>query len=305
MKHKSYIRFWGVRGSHASPMKTHLGVGGNTSCVEVFANGNILIFDAGTGIIPLGQKLVEDGKTRDLLIMLTHYHWDHICGLPFFVPAFLPDWKINFFGPGRTRDEIKHTLKSQMQSPYFPVGTESWMADISYMNPDELVISGSLYSISRFGVHHPGQTYGYRVRVNNKLIVYVSDNECVHILSKQDHAEWDEYDKEERALLRNMQQEEYQVELRGIRNADILIHDAQYTPEEYEKKRGWGHSCYIDIIHMAIDAGVKQLFLFHHDPGSTDKDVKNIHADCLRIIKERASTMKCSIAKEGLIVNLD
>ena len=111
---KSYLRFWGVRGSYAAPFDSHLKVGGNTSCVEINVDNNLLICDAGTGIIPLGNKIAAQQTIKDLTIVLTHYHWDHICGLPFFVPAFIPDMNIQFFGPGESLQEMKQNLDSQM-----------------------------------------------------------------------------------------------------------------------------------------------------------------------------------------------
>src|SRR5690606_7551025 len=131
----AYLRFWGVRGSYAAPFATHLKVGGNTSCVEIRADDHVLICDAGTGIIPFGNELMQQTKLRELLIILTHYHWDHVCGLPFFVPAFIPDWKISFFGPGDDSAEIRKHVSAQMRAPYFPVGTESWLANINYIGP--------------------------------------------------------------------------------------------------------------------------------------------------------------------------
>ncbi len=125
---KAQLRFWGVRGSYAAPFSTHLGVGGNTSCVEIRSGDHLLICDAGTGIIPLGNELVKQDKIREMLVILTHYHWDHVCGLPFFVPAFVPDWKINFFGPGANPSAIEEHVSAQMKAPYFPVGTETWLA---------------------------------------------------------------------------------------------------------------------------------------------------------------------------------
>jgi phosphoribosyl 1,2-cyclic phosphodiesterase len=301
---KSYLRFWGVRGSYASPFSTHLQVGGNTSCVEINVDDHIVICDAGTGIIPLGNKLVTQNDTKDVLIILTHYHWDHICGLPFFVPAFIPDWKINFFGPGESTQEIKQNLDSQMQAPYFPVGTETWVAKINYIEPRDTKISSGPIDITYYGVHHPGITYGYKIKANNKTIVYVSDNEC-QFLDKSIKQKITEFSEEEQEMFEAMNREEYEYELQTIRGADILIHDAQYTPEDYETKRGWGHSCYVDVVNYAIDAEVKELYLYHHDPYNDDNAIDNIYERCQEIIKKRDSSLKCYIAREGMEIDLD
>lgn len=280
-------------------------VGGNTSCVEITAGRDTVLCDAGTGIIPFGNRVIASpDHPKKLLIVLTHYHWDHICGLPFFVPAFVRDWKIHFFGPGDTVPEIKQNLDSQMQHPYFPVGTESWVADVSYENPEEMALIWGAFSIRRFGVHHPGLTYGYRIDVRGKSVVYVSDNECRYCDANREPRTWEGLDAEEQELLRRIEREEYEIELRGIRDTDVLIHDAQYTPEDYEKKRGWGHSCYVDTVNVAIDANVKSLYLYHHDPLYDDVAIAKIYEDCARIIKARGSSMRCHVAREGDVVEL-
>lgn len=301
---KPYLRFWGVRGSYAAPFPTHLKVGGNTSCVEINVDDHILVCDAGTGIIPLGNKLVAGAKYKELLIVLTHYHWDHICGLPFFVPAFIPDWKIKFFGPGESIQEVKQKLDSQMQAPYFPVGTETWMANIDYVNPRETKLSTGPIEVTYHSVHHPGTTYGYKIKAAGKNIIYVSDNEC-QFLDKSIKQKMTEFSKEEQAMFEAMNREEYEYELKTIQDADILIHDAQYTPEDYEAKRGWGHSCYVDVVNYAIDANVKELYLYHHDPYNNDDAVDAIYEKSLQIIQKRGASLKCHIAREGMEVELD
>ncbi len=301
---KSYLRFWGVRGSYAAPFETHLKVGGNTSCVEIRVDDHILICDAGTGIIPLGNELAAQQEIKELLIVLTHYHWDHICGLPFFVPAFIPDWNINFYGPGQSEQEMKQTLDSQMQAPYFPVGTETWMANIDYLAPSTSKITHGPIEITHHSVHHPGITYGYNIKVGDKTIIYVSDNEC-QFLDKSIKQKMTEFSAEEQEMFEAMNREEYEYELKTIENADILIHDAQYTPEDYETKRGWGHSCYVDAVNSAIDAGVKELYLYHHDPYNDDNAIEKIYERSQKIIQERNASLKCYIAKEGMELPLD
>jgi len=301
---KSYLRFWGVRGSYAAPFPTHLKVGGNTSCVEVSVDDHVLICDAGTGIIPLGNRLAAKAKKKELLIVLTHYHWDHICGLPFFVPAFIPDWNINFFGPGESIQEMKQKLDSQMQAPYFPVGTETWMAKVNYIDPKETKLNTGPIDITYYSVHHPGVTYGYKIKAGNKTIIYVSDNEC-QFLDKSIKQKMTEFSEEEQQMFEAMNREEYEYELKTIHNADILIHDAQYTPEDYETKRGWGHSCYVDVVNYAIDAGVKELYLYHHDPYNDDSAIDQIYEKSLDIIKDRGASLKCHIAREGMEIDLD
>lgn len=299
----AFLRFWGVRGSYSAPFPTHLGVGGNTSCVEIRADDHVMVCDAGSGIIPFGNEILKQSRIRELLVILTHYHWDHICGLPFFVPAFIPNWNITFFGPGQSRDIEEH-VSAQMRAPYFPVGTETWLAKVRYLDPpkDQRLTYGPI-SLSYQSVHHPGITYGYRIHVNGRTILYISDNECLY-LDKSIRQKYREFSEEEQRLLSEMQKEEYEAELKLIEGADILIHDAQYTPDDYQKKRGWGHSCYIDTVNTAIDAGVKELYLYHHDPNYTDSAIDAINDQCQKIIKDRNSSLTCKIAREGMTLDL-
>ncbi|MEX2353939.1 MAG: MBL fold metallo-hydrolase [Gammaproteobacteria bacterium] len=299
-----YLRFWGVRGSYSAPFDTHLGVGGNTSCVEIRMDDHVVICDAGSGIIPFGNEMMKQSDIRELLIILTHYHWDHICGLPFFVPAFVPDWKISFFGPGQNSRDIKDSVSAQMRAPFFPVGTETWLADINYIPPpDDHKITHGPISFTYQNVHHPGTTFGYRIEVNGKTILYISDNECL-FLNSAIRDKYSELNSEEQELYDAIQREEYDSELALIQGADILIHDAQYTKEDYKKKRGWGHSCYIDTVNTAIDAGVKELYLYHHDPNYDDKAIEKIGEHAQSIIQDRNSDLRCHIAREGMKIDL-
>jgi phosphoribosyl 1,2-cyclic phosphodiesterase len=299
----AYLRFWGVRGSYAAPFASHLKVGGNTSCVEIRTDSHILICDAGTGIIPFGNEIMKQNDIRELAVILTHYHWDHVCGLPFFVPAFSPDWKINFFGPGADSAEVEEHFAAQMRAPYFPVGTETWLADVNYIVPKKDGFKHGPIKIQYSNVHHPGATFGYRIEVNDKKIIYISDNECKFI-EKSINKRNEELNEEERELYKAMIEEEHQTELKLLSDSDILIHDAQYTPEDYDTKQGWGHSCYVDTINMAIDAGVKALYLYHHDPNYDDEAINSIDKNAQQIVKERNSSMKCYIAKEGISIEL-
>ena len=285
------LRFWGVRGSYAAPFASHLGVGGNTSCVEIRAGDHLLICDAGTGIIPLGNELIQQDQIREMLIILTHYHWDHICGLPFFVPAFTPDWNINFFGPGGSQELIEERVSAQMRAPYFPVGTETWLAETNYLEPQGDSFQSGPMKIRFVKVHHPGITFGYKIEVNGKTIVYASDNNC-KLIEKLTKHRTDGFN------------EGRPSELNLFKDADILIHDAQYTPDDYDKKREWGHSCYVDVIDTAIDANVKELYMFHHDPNNDDAAMEAIRQHSNDIIREKGSLLVNHIAREGMTIDL-
>lgn len=300
----NYLRFWGVRGSYPAPFRTHLRTGGNTSCVEVRIASHVVVCDAGTGIIPLGRDLMAQHSIREVTILLTHYHWDHISGLPFFEPAFTPGWKINFFGPGQSKAEIEERIAEQMKAPYFPVETETWLADIEYLAaPDGRLQYGPI-RVERFYVHHPGSTYGYRIQAGAKTIVYASDNELAFINRSIDERKA-EFDEPEQRLLEEMKEEENQRSIEFMRGVDILIHDAQYTPRDYARKRGWGHSCYIDTVHAAMAAEVKCLLLFHLDPAYSDRIVDQLYRHSQAIIKARQHRLVCDVAREGKLIHLD
>ncbi len=305
-----YLRFWGVRGSYPAPFDSHLGVGGNTSCVEIRWEDDLVVCDAGTGIIPLGNALMEqaggDGPEAvppEVNVFLTHYHWDHISGLPFFVPAFVPGWTIRFHGPGNDDGEVERNISDQMKAPYFPVETETWLADIEYRCAREQAWQIGGVRLEPFNVHHPGSTYGYRIEVGGSTIVYASDNELAFIDRSID-ARKAEFDEKEQRLLEEMREEERSRALEFMDGVDILIHDAQYTPEDYERKRGWGHSCYIDTVNAAVEAGVKELYLFHLDPAYDDAAVARLHEASEALIARKGGSLRCHIAREGMQVPL-
>jgi phosphoribosyl 1,2-cyclic phosphodiesterase len=300
----NYIRFWGVRGSYPAPFGSHMRVGGNTSCVELRVDNHILVCDGGSGIIPFGNSLMAQQDIKEVAIILTHYHWDHISGLPFFVPAFVPGWKVQIYGPGDSQQEIERRISGQMIDPYFPVEVETWLADIHYMKAHYSRLNYGPFKIETFNVHHPGSTFGYRIEVHDKIIVYASDNELAFIDQSIENRKA-EMNSDEWRLHEAMLAEERANSIKAIKNADIFIHDAQYTPEDYAKKRGWGHSCYIDTAHFAMDANVKQLFLFHVDPNYDDSKIENLHRETIKIIHNRQSKMECHIAREGFIIDID
>ncbi|MDX1431656.1 MAG: MBL fold metallo-hydrolase [Gammaproteobacteria bacterium] len=300
---EDFLRFWGVRGSYPAPFDSHCKVGGNTSCVEIRVGEHVVICDAGSGIIPLGNELMKQQDIREITIILTHYHWDHISGLPFFVPAFVPGWKIHFFGPGETEQDIAKHISDQMKAPYFPVETETWLADVKYIEAGSNPLNIGPIKIEHFNVHHPGSTYGYRIEAGNKTIVYASDNELSFINQSIERRKA-EFDVHEQTLLEEMKEEEKRRALEFMQGVDILIHDAQYTPEDYQKKRGWGHSCYIDTVASAVDAGVGDLYLFHVDPNYDDDQIDRMHGHSLELIKKAKAKVKCHVAREGMVIEL-
>jgi phosphoribosyl 1,2-cyclic phosphodiesterase len=301
---KNYVRFWGVRGSYPAPFKTHMEYGGNTPCVEIRLGDELIIFDAGTGIIPLGNALMQQSGIKHLHIVLSHYHWDHIQGLPYFVPAFVPGWKISIYGPAESPTKLAHQISQQMKAPYFPVEVETWLADISYHTPGTKPFEIGPAKLQAFPVHHPGVTFGYRLEFNGKSVVYAPDNELQFINQSIDDRK-DEFDDEEKALLEAMKEEQRLKGISFMANADMVIHDAQYTPEDYKRKRGWGHSCYIDTIHSAIDAGAGSLCLFSHDPNYDDATLDEIASFASDAVTERDTKLACYLAREDMTVSFD
>jgi phosphoribosyl 1,2-cyclic phosphodiesterase len=247
------IRFWGVRGSIASPGPATAEVGGNTSCVEVTCGGQRFILDAGTGLRRLGDALLAkaDGKGIDATLLLSHYHWDHIQGLPFFVPAYLPSTKLTIVGGKNARSGIRDTLAHQMTEPVFPVRLDELRANLEMREiaPAEVLRVGDVTVRAAKG-NHPGGVMAYRIDHAGKSVVFATDTEhfsCV--------------DPQLRAL---------------AEGADVLIYDSQYTEEEYGSKVGWGHSTYVAGAALANAAGVSRYVLFHHDPKRGDAEVKTL-----------------------------
>lgn len=276
MKPLLQVRFWGVRGSLASPGKQTLLTGGNTSCVEVRFDDETVIFDLGTGLRALGVELASRGPVRASLF-LSHYHWDHIAGLPFFAPAYDPRSELTIHGPTRKGRDVRQILSGQMVEPYFPVELEALSARISFVplqgGGTARIGKGMLRAAE---LNHPGGALGFRLEHGGRSMVYATDFE------------------------HGSAADERLVEL--ARDVDLLICDAQYTPAEYAdgplSKKGWGHSTYEIGAQLAQRAGARKLALFHHAPDRDDRDIEKL-ARLARKIMPGAFA-----AREGLVVDL-
>ena len=273
------VKFYGTRGSISVCGPKFQEFGGNTTCIQItdMKTNRIGIFDAGTGIRDLGNDLVASGHEQDqIFIVFTHFHWDHIQGFPFFTKAYDPKQKINIFtmGKGKNNDEIRGLFTTLMQSEYFPVPFDKMGASFEFMHPDVLSgIFGPLQvKITANRHNHPGGAYGYRIEREGKVLVFCTDIE---------HG--DEIDQ-------NV------VEL--CKDADLLIHDAQYTSEELKVKKGWGHSSYEQAIQVAEMAGVKQLAITHHDPDHDDEFLLGMEKQCQQRFPN------CVLAREKMEIEI-
>jgi len=272
---KLRLRFWGVRGSTPSPGKDKLVYGGNTPCVEIRTSSDqVLVFDGGSGIRELGHHLASEfaGQDLSLHLFLTHFHWDHIQGIPYFQPLFSPSTRLDVYS-WIPAGETQRVLEDQMRSPYFPVSLAYGSPKLSFaqMRSERRKIGD--VSVESFPLNHPQGAYGYRIEASGKSIVYATDLE--HGDARLDR------------VLRDY-----------ASGADVLIYDAQYNDEEYASHRGWGHSTWREATHVARDANVGKLFLFHFDPTHTDERVAE---------SERLAAVEfegARAAREGLVISL-
>jgi phosphoribosyl 1,2-cyclic phosphodiesterase len=275
------VRFWGVRGSIPAPGPETCRYGGNTSCVEVQAGKELLILDAGTGIRKLGLAL---GKAKPPIagtLLISHVHWDHIHGLPFFAPAMAPGNCFRVYGCAGAALHLRSVLAGQMESPYFPVSLDSLpnTLEIHELGDDPITVGDVCVHTTR--LHHPGMTLGFRIERGGRTLVYATDQEP---LAAVDGGE------------PTLDQALVQLAM----GADLLISDAQYAPEEYHRHVGWGHSSVTDAVRLALTAGVRQLVLFHHDPERSDTALEALHAAARAEVARRGGDLSCLIATEGL-----
>ena len=292
------VTFWGTRGSIAAPGPDTARYGGNTSCVEVRAEGHVLIFDAGTGIRALGQALTQEFAERPLTVHLfiSHTHWDHIQGFPFFVPIFARSATIHVYGaPGQGRS-LEKVLRGQMESDYFPVGLGDLAATIDVHEFRAADFDIGDVTIAATYLNHPGMNLAYRVSHGGRRLVYATDHEPY--ASTLDHLGG-----------RGDEGRVFGERLDGAlvdfaREADLLIGDAQYTDDEYVARIGWGHSPLSAAVTLAVAARVKALALFHHDPMHGDDVVLRMERLACEMIAARGAAVRCFAAAEGQSLTL-
>ncbi|KWT90922.1 MBL fold metallo-hydrolase [Candidatus Magnetominusculus xianensis] len=265
------VKFWGVRGSIPTPGKDTVRYGGNTSCIGLDAeDGTIVIFEAGTGIRMIGSKLAAMSPVK-VHLFLSHTHWDHIHGFPFFIPAYIPKNEITIYGPPHFDKNLREIMAQQMVYSYFPVNSDELQATIKYVDlKEETVEIGSLKIRSKL-VNHPVTCFAYRVTEGSKSMVYTGDNEPYYNFMAS--AAMDEAETAEIAMI---VEEQNNRNVEFVKDCDLLIADAQYKHSEYPTKVGWGHSSNVHVVDMSIKAGVKHLVMFHHEPTRSDAQVDEI-----------------------------
>jgi phosphoribosyl 1,2-cyclic phosphodiesterase/CheY-like chemotaxis protein len=288
------LRFWGVRGSIPVPGSSTVGYGGNTSCVEVRADGEIIILDAGSGMRELGIALEEEFGPRPikLTLLISHTHWDHIQGLPFFLPAFNEKNSLRLLGYEGARAGLATILEIQMETSFFPVSLPRAI-EIEELRDMEFNV-GKVRVEARF-VKHPGICVGYRLYTTHGSIAYLPDNEPYDVL-KSSLANCDQAEREKAQAYAAAARAKLVDFLRGV---DVLIIDSQYTDDEYEKKVGWGHGSLSSVVSLALDAGARKLFLFHHDPRRDDKAVDAMVESARMLVLESGKPMEVDAAREG------
>ena len=297
----AHLKFWGVRGSIPSPGPDTVQFGGNTTCVEVRAQNEIIILDGGTGLRPLGRELLAEFNDQplNLTLLLTHTHWDHIQGLPFFTPIYEPSCRLRILGFEGARRGLVNVLTGQMESPYFPVPFGELPGNVEVEELKDLEFPVGNLRVQAWFANHPGICVGYRIQTDDGSIVFFPDNEphCRYDNDGMAHPT-----RRDSSLEYARSQETKMIEF--IRGADVAILDAQYDRTEYEKHVGWGHGCVDDVVALAIKAEVKQLFLFHHDPDHNDAKLDEMLARAREIAAQQKSTLRVDAAREGVTVNL-
>ena len=288
------IKFWGVRGSIPSPGASTVKYGGNTTCIEIRTDNNeLIILDAGTGVYPLSQMLLKEMPLA-AHFLITHTHWDHIQGLPFFIPIFIPGNSLRLHGafdPVSGRG-IEQVMDVQLQYSYFPVREAEMKANIEYeiLLPERSVAIGQAI-VTPTLLNHPVINFGYRIDCNGKSVFFTGDHEPYYNIYAPGEDGFEEY----RMLI---EQKEASI-IAAMRGVDVLIADSSYTDLEYKSKQGWGHGTYRSCFDMAKKAGAKILYCTHHEPTRSDEALEREFALALSTYPVSAGDPEFRLAREG------
>lgn len=288
------VKFWGVRGSIASPGPSTVYYGGNTTCIEVRTDSNeLIIVDAGTGIFPLSQTLQSE-MPLTANVLISHSHWDHIQGLPFFAPNFVRGNLLRLHGafdPVSGRG-VEQVMSVQLQYSYFPVRESEMKARIEYITlaPGKSIRLGSA-TVTPYLMNHPVINFGYRIEANGKSIFITGDHE-----PPQNPYEPGDYEYAESQVVINNKNRDILQAMQGV---DVLIADCSYTEQEYPEKRGWGHGTFSSSIQYAVSAGAKVLFCTHHEPTRSDAALDAVFGRVLADNPRRPGDPEYRLAREG------
>lgn len=286
------VTFWGTRGSIANGSSSNVLYGGNTSCVEVRTKaGTLIVLDCGTGGFSLGQTIISSSSYPNRgHLLISHTHWDHIQGIPFFAPLFESNQHWTIYAPSGLHQSLQETLAGQMNYTYSPITLNDMGANIEYRELVEGVLKiDDVRIITRF-LNHPALTLGYRLEADGATLVYACDHEQV---SKKAVPEEEEL----------VNQESAHIEF--LRDADLVIHDAQYTAKDYQEKAGWGHSTAEFAVAASLKGGVRQLALTHHDPASNDKKISDLVGELRKELKIKRHKLDVVAAAEGLTLDIE
>lgn len=298
---EAFARFWGVRGSVPTPGAATVQFGGNTACVEVRISDQIIILDAGTGIRNLGLRLGEEFRDKELALtlLLSHTHWDHIQGLPFFLPAYSPRTRLRILGYEGADKGLQEALAGQMQSAYFPVSFDQMPARVTVEELQDMEFAVGAVAVKSCFVNHPGICASYRLETPGGALVYMTDSEPRHGVRSQPHAVGSglvpkvDFARHEEARLTAF-----------LRGAEVVIMDAQYDRAEYESHVGWGHGCVDDVVSLALAAEARRLVLFHHDPAHDDEAVARMAGHARELARSVGAEMLVEAAREGAVIPL-
>lgn len=279
------VTFWGVRGSTPTPGNSTVRFGGNTVCTEVqLSDGSVLILDAGTGLRELGISLEARGHTGPMSLLLSHVHWDHILGLPFFQPLWKPGTELRIFPVANDEQRVFARQLAMFDGVHFPIRAADIPARLELVDNNEEVWHVGPAKITRTAMNHPGGAQGFRIEDDDgSSLAYLTDNELVNLAANEDLTE---------------------RLARFSRGVDLLIHDAQYLPSDMPAKRGWGHSVLDDVLGLARASRARNLVLFHHDPGRDDTALDAIQVHVTDWCTANAPDTRGVVANEGLTFHL-
>jgi len=288
------LRFWGVRGSIPAPGPTTAKYGGNTTSIEIRTDDRqLIILDAGTGIFPLAQTLLKE-LPIDCHIFISHSHWDHIQGLPFFTPLFISGNRVRIYGATDpvSQKDISNVLTQQMEYAFFPIREAELMAKIEYVSLQEnqTIALGSTQVVNQL-MNHPAINYGYKVICGDKSIFFTGDHEWPYNIYDHDDEAHQEYEAH--------MQERQQEMVNFFRGVDVLIIDTAYTEDEYVTKMGWGHGSFDKSIAIAHEAKVKHCFLTHHEPTRSDSTLEKVFHEALERYPRTVNSPQFYLAQEG------